>query len=177
MELNEIINSRAVSAEISATGEYQVLAVDVFGPWAAVFRFSVLPNGDFDTDTDIAGLRSGSWDFYTGGGLRGGKWDLPWRRPRDGWPHGHLLTFGHCGMDVTVADGETVEEIIAVSGFVSAATDAVRVTTAGNDRTVVPSQTGAFVAVGLGRDFDYMTVTATRDGVPRSPGYSFPSQH
>ena len=157
---------------ISTTGEYQVAAIDVFGLWAAVFRFSVSSNGDWDTDTDIAGLSSaGSWEFYTGGGMRSRGW--AWRAPRDGWPFGHLLTFGHIGMDVTVEDEDV--EIIAVSGFASGSTDAVRVTTPSADRTVAPSRTGAFVVVGLGSGFDYLTVTAMKDGEPLSRGYSFPA--
>jgi hypothetical protein len=76
-------------------------------------------------------------------------------------------------MDVEVDDEDV--EIIAVSGFVSGEADAVRVTASGADRVVVPSATGAFVAVARGRGFDYMDVTALKDGEPLSPGNSFPS--
>ena len=174
--LSDVINGRLALTGIIQNGDEQVVAVDVFGPWAAVFRFSVSPTGDFYTDTDIAGLRSpGSWEVYTGGGMRGGGWELPWHRPREGWPGGHVVALCHCGMDVTVDDEDV--EIIAVSGFVSAAADAIRVSTPAADRLIVPSSTGAFVAVGLGRGFDFMTVTATAAGEPLSPGYSFPSPH
>lgn len=173
-QLTEVVSHRAVVGEISAIGQYQVVAVDVFGPWAAVFRFSVFPSGDVDSDTDIAGLRSdGSWEFYTGGGMCSAGWEVPWLRPRDGWAHGHLVTFGLCGMDIEVDDEDI--EIIAVSGFVSGSADSVRVTTAGADRVVAPSRTGAFVAVGLGRGFDFMMVTAVKEGEPLSPAQSFPS--
>jgi hypothetical protein len=172
-ELDEIISGRRVCTEIAATGEYQVVAVDVFGSWAAVFRFAMLKSGDVDTEAEIAGLRSdGSWDFYVGGGMGSAGWGVPWRRPAEGWGQDHLITFGVCGNDVEV-DGEDVE-IIAVPGFASAATDAVRVTTAAADRTITPYTTGAFVAVGLGRGFDYMKLTPMKDGLPLSPERSFP---
>jgi hypothetical protein len=172
--LTGLIARRAVSDEIVATGEYQVAAVDVFGRWAAVFRFSLSESGEVDTETDIAGLGSdGSWGFYTGGGMRSGGWEVPWSRPDDGWWDGdHLITFGTCGMDVEV-DGEDLE-ITAVCGFASGETDAIQVTTRPADRVVVPSRTGAFVAVGLGRGPDLMTVTPMKDGVPLNPARRFP---
>jgi len=137
-----------------------------------------VPDGEFDTETDIARSNAtGVWDTCVSGGMRGIGLELPWRRPRDGWPPGHLLTFGCCGMAASNADDDADDdvEIVAVSGFVSGAADGVRVTTPGVDRIIVPSRTGAFVAVGLGRGFDFMTVTATNAGMPLSPGRSFPS--
>jgi hypothetical protein len=176
-ELTEIINRRVVVDEVSATGEYQVVAVDVADSWAAVFRFSLSGNGDVDTETDVAARQTdGSWLSDVGGGVRSAGWEVPWRRPANGWWDGDpLITFGLCGKDVEV-DGEDME-MIAVSGFASGATDRVRVTTPAVDRLVVPAPTGAFVVIGFGRGVEYMSLTALQDGEPLGRTCSFPSAH
>jgi hypothetical protein len=173
--LTRVIESGQVVDEIVATGEYQVAAINVCGDWAGVFRFSLSPDGDVDTETDVARRQPDrTWTSEAGGGVmtRG---DVPWIRPDHGWGRYQFITFGLCGKDVEV-DGEDLE-LVAVPGFASGEIDGMRVTTAYAEHVVVPATTGAFVAVGYGRGFEFMTLTPMRDGTPLEETFSCPRPH
>ena len=140
-------------------------AIDVFGPWAAVFRFSLWPNGDVDTQTDVAlRARTARGRLRAGGGASLGGWNVPWRRPVAGWGGRRVCAPSLSGGSKTVEVNDDLFQLLAVCGFASATTDAVRITTPGVAATIVPAPTGAFVGVGVGHGPDFMKLTAMRDG-------------
>lgn len=173
-ELNEIIEERLTAADIVADGDHHVLAVDVLEPWAAVFQFQVEANGDFDTETAIAQRFHGRrWESLSSGGFRGAGWELPWSRPAVGAHGDHLLGLGLTGRDVEDA-AEQAYELVAACGFASSATDEILVTSTGTERTIVPAATGAYVAIGLGDGYDFLTLTPMRNGTPLGAPISAP---
>jgi hypothetical protein len=171
-EPESFIDGREVASDLQAVDD-QVLAIDVLDSWAAVFQLSLQSDGWYETNMTLAGRTAGGWEFMTGGGMWGTGWDLPWIRPVDGWPPGHLLSLGTCGIDVELDDG-TDRELIAVCGFASLAVEAISVINDAAERIIVPSETGAYIAVGVGNGFGFLELTPTRDGASLGAPVSFP---
>ena len=174
--LSEVIDGRLTVTEIIPGPDYQVLAVDVFESWAAVFQFQVSPNGEFDTETERAQRFDGTrWDSLGSGGMRGIGWELPWRRPEGAWRGRHLLGMGLTGSDVEDVD-DNEYFLIALSGFASAATTEIRLRSVGwDDRTIVPAATGAYVAIALGRGDEFAELTPMHHGTELTRPTSYPS--
>jgi len=169
-----ILGGRAVAHEILPANGFQLLAVDHAEPYAARFNFRVDEGGDCDIDTEVARRdEERGWEPMGSGGSSHAGWTLPWIPPPDGWTYGHLCALGLCGMDVEYDDGDRL--LIAVYGFVSGATDAIRVHTERSTRTITPAHTGAFVALAAGRGDQFVELTPMRGGVPLSTQCALPS--
>jgi len=169
-----ILGGRAVAHEILPARGFQLVAIDHAGPYAARFNFRVDEGGDFDLDTEIVNPEGRlGWDPMGSGGSSHAGWALPWIRPPDGWAFGHLWAMGLCGLDVEYDDGDRL--LIAVYGFASGATDAIRVHTERSTRTITPEHTGAFVALAAGRGDQFVELTPLHAGVPLSAPCSLPS--
>jgi hypothetical protein len=169
-----ILGGRAVAHEILPAHGFQLVAIDHAEPYAARFNFRVDEGGDFDLDTEIVHPEGRhGWEPIGSGGTYGAGWELPWIPPVDGWGFGHLWALGLCGLDVEHDDGDRL--LIAVYGFASGATDAIRVHTERSTRTITPEHTGAFVALAAGRGDQFVELTPLRAGIPLSTQCALPS--
>ena len=101
--ISEIIERRLISGdpEIVPTADEPVRAVDVLGPFAAVYRFSVGRNRSWFEDCSIA-LRTGrgSWRETTSGSARGEGRDVPWRPSSRIFDGRSVCVFGSAGIDL-----------------------------------------------------------------------------
>jgi len=169
-----ILGGRAVAHEILPARGFQLVAIDHADPYAARFSFRVDEGGDCDLDTEIVRREDEQeWDPIGSGGSSHAGWALPWIPPRDGWAFGHLCALGLCGMDVEYDEGDRL--LIAVYGFASGATDAIRVHTERSTRTITPEHTGAFVALAAGHGDQFVELTPLRAGIPLSAPCSLPN--
>jgi len=169
-----IVEGRAIAYEILPRRGFQLVAIDLLEPYAARFNFRVDEGGDYDSDAEIARREDDRrWDPIVSGGSFGGAWELPWIPPVDGWAFGHLCVMGLCGVDVEYDDG--LRLLIAVYGFASGATDAIRVRTERSTRTITPEHTGAFIALAAGLGDQFVELTPLRADVPLSAPCSLPA--
>jgi hypothetical protein len=133
------------------TEDEPVRAVDVLGPYAAVYRFSVDESGAWFENCTIALKDSDDrWQETTAGGAHGGGWEVPWR-PSSLTLDGHTVSvFGTAGMHLPDEQDRTVF-VRGIYGFADMAVRWLRVTSEAGQRTVeVNSPAGAFVVVVLG---------------------------
>ena len=171
---SEIAAGSVPAHEIRPSLGLQLVAIDHLQPYAARFSFRVDEGGDCDADVEII-CREGphQWREIGGGRSSHAGWALPWIPPVDGWNVGHLCAMGLCGTDVEYDDGD--RELIAVYGYASGTTDAIRVRTARSTRTITPEHTGAFVALAAGHGDQFVELTPLCAGIPLSAPCSLPN--
>ncbi len=166
--ISEIIERRLISGdpEIVPTADEPVRAVDVLGPFAAVYRFSVGRNRSWFEDCSIA-LRTGrgSWRETTSGSARGEGRDVPWRPSSRIFDGRSVCVFGSAGIDLPDEE-ERMVLVRGIYGFCEPTVRALRVSSGGRERIVdITSPVGAFVVVVTGEGFVMVQGSISRVGM------------
>jgi hypothetical protein len=151
--IDEIMRGDATirPAEIGASGDEPILAVDTFREWGAAFRFGVNDRGEFLAEAVYARqISPDEWEEMGSGGGRGSGWETPWRPPLDGWAGEPVLRLGSSGLDVEGQD-EQEYALLAHFGFVTERVAGLAISQDGGSRVLrVDSPVGAFVVLTVG---------------------------
>jgi hypothetical protein len=151
--LSEVIDGRLISggSGIVPTDDEPVLAVDVLGCFAAVYRFSVDHGGAWFADCTVAlRIAEGTWRDAGSGGTRGAGWKVPWRPSRETLDDRAIAIFGSIGRDLADEQDRPVF-VRAIYGFVDPTVRSLHLSAASGERAVeVESPAGAFAVVVLG---------------------------
>jgi len=148
--LSEIIDGQLIASdsEIYPTEDEPVRAIDVLGPYGAVFRFSADEGGAWYASCAVAcRADDGSWRDTGSSGTHGAPLELPWK-PSSRTLNGQTIAiFGSGGMDV----GEGTSTFLrSIFGFVDPSVRHLRVSDTTRERVIeVSSPVGAFAALVL----------------------------
>ena len=132
---------------------HDLRAIDVLGPFAALFRFGVGPSGGWSVDCVIAKrISPEGWQEMTSGGGIGVGCEVPFCPSRDKFGGSSMSIFGSAGMHL--ADDVEAEVLVrGVYGFATAEIRSILVRSGSEKRNVaVDSPAGAFVVVVLGEN-------------------------